>query len=200
MTIDVRVLPRDEIAERLDDLATLRMAVFHDWPYLYDGDRDYERRYLRPYADSPRAIVIGAFDGGALVGASTGTPMSDHEEGVADAIRRADLPQSSVFYFAESVLLPAFHGRGLGHRFFDLREKHALRHGFRYAVFASVVRPTDHPRRPRLARDLAPFWLKRGYRRLDDAVARMSWRDIGDSEETTKELSIWLRDLDAPVS
>ena len=26
------------LGERLEDIATLRIAVFRDWPYLYDGD------------------------------------------------------------------------------------------------------------------------------------------------------------------
>lgn len=200
MSIDVRVLPAAEVMDRLGDIATLRITVFRDWPYLYDGDAEYARRYLRPYAESPRAIVAGAFDGGALVGASTGTPMSDHEEGVAEAVRDAGLPQSGVFYFAQSVLLPAFHGRGLGHAFFDLRETHARRHGYRYVVFASVVRPDDHPARPRMVRDLGPFWRKRGYEPLEGAAARISWRDVGDSEETEKRLALWMRDLDVPAS
>lgn len=167
------------------------------WPYLYDGDAEYERQYLRRYAESPRAVVVGAFDGSALVGASTGTPMSDHEEGVAEAVRGAGLPQPKVFYLAESVLLPAFHGRGLGHAFFDRRERHARRHGFRYAVFASVIRPEDHAARPRMTRDLGPFWRKRGYNPVDGAEARMSWRDVGDAEESEKRLRIWMRDLEA---
>ena len=57
----------------LDAVARLRIAVFRDWPYLYDGDLDYERRYLAPYRDNPRAVVAGAFEGDRLVGAATGT-------------------------------------------------------------------------------------------------------------------------------
>ena len=37
---------------------------------------------------------------------------------------------------AESVLLPAWRGRGMGHRFFDLREEHARSLGRRWAAFS----------------------------------------------------------------
>ena len=37
--------------------------MFRAWPYLYDGDLEYERKYLQSYRDSDRAIVVGAFDG-----------------------------------------------------------------------------------------------------------------------------------------
>ena len=39
-----------EITPWLDDVARLRLAVFRDWPYLYEGDADYERDYLGAYA------------------------------------------------------------------------------------------------------------------------------------------------------
>jgi hypothetical protein len=32
-----------ELEAALDDLARLRIAVFADWPYLYEGDAAYER-------------------------------------------------------------------------------------------------------------------------------------------------------------
>ncbi|NBO21620.1 MAG: GNAT family N-acetyltransferase, partial [Rhodobacteraceae bacterium] len=49
MTIALRALTGPAVAEVLDDVARLRIAVFRDWPYLYDGDLNYERRYLDSY-------------------------------------------------------------------------------------------------------------------------------------------------------
>jgi hypothetical protein len=73
-------------------VARLRIAVFRAFPYLYDGDLDYERRYLEPYRSSPGAIVVGAFDGDRLVGAATGTPMEDHAEDFAAAFAGTGMP------------------------------------------------------------------------------------------------------------
>ena len=42
----------------LDDVARLRIAVFRDWPYLYDGDVGYERDYLAAYAQSANSVVV----------------------------------------------------------------------------------------------------------------------------------------------
>ena len=54
-----------------------------------------------------------------------------------------------VFYFGESVLLPAYRGQGLGHRFFDEREDYARRLGrFNTTAFCAVERAEDDPRRP----------------------------------------------------
>lgn len=193
--IEVRELAWPEIAARLDEIAALRIAVFRDWPYLYDGDMDYERRYLRPYLDSAAALVVGAFAGGRLVGASTGAPMEDHASDFAAAFDGQGYRLSDIFYGAESVLLPDFRGQGVGHRFFDIREAHAARAGFGYVAFCSVVRPDDHPARPPSYRSLAPFWRGRGYAPLPGAVAHFGWRDLGDSRDTDKPLQVWIKEL-----
>ena len=122
MTVEVLTLRGEALGAALDDLARLRIEVFRAFPYLYDGDVDYERRYLAPYRDSHDAIIIGAFDGARLVGASTGTPMEDHAEEFGAAFANAGVPMDQVFYCAESVLLPDYRGRGIGHAFFDQRE------------------------------------------------------------------------------
>lgn len=139
--IATRVLQGAELAGVLDDVARLRIAVFRDWPYLYDGDPDYERRYLERYRISQGAIVVGAFDGDTLIGAATGTPMEDHATEFAAPFAETGLALSDVFYCAESVLLSAYRGRGLGHAFFDAREAHARDLGRRYAASAACSAP-----------------------------------------------------------
>jgi GNAT superfamily N-acetyltransferase len=192
------VLRGDAIAAHLDALAALRISVFRDWPYLYDGDAEYERRYLAHYA-APGAVVVAAFDGpegeAAMVGAATAAPMEDHAEGFGEALGAAGLPARDVYYLAESVLLPGWRGRGLGHRFFDLREAEGRALGRAWAAFCAVVRPDDHPARPPRPHDLAPFWRRRGYAPVPGALARFSWRDVGAHEETEKPLQLWLRRL-----
>lgn len=196
MTLTYRALTGGAVNDVLEDLAELRIAVFRDWPYLYDGDREYERRYLEHYRDSSGAIVVAARDGrGRLVGAATGTPMEDHAEDFAAPLAAAGLDPAQVFYCAESVLLPAWRGQGAGHRFFDLREDHARRLGRRYSVFCTVDRPAGHPDRPAGYRPLDDFWQRRGYERIPGCFARFAWRDIGESAETTKALQLWSRTL-----
>lgn len=186
----VRALRGAELAARIDDVARLRIAVFRDWPYIYDGDLDYEREYLKGYL-SDRAIVVGAFDGDRLVGAATGLPMEDAGDFAAPFADPAP-----IFYCAESVLLPDYRGRGYGHAFFDLREDHARALGMNFSAFCSVLRPDDHPLRPADARSNDAFWHKRGYTSLPGVEAAFHWRDLGDTGETTKHLRFWFRPLE----
>ena len=145
---DVRALAGDSLGEALDHVALLRIEVFRAWPYLYDGDLEYERNYLQAYRDSNKAIVVGAFDSETLIGASTGAPLADHADDFAAAFDGSGLDINDIFYCAESVLLPTYRGQGVGHKFFDLREAHARALGYLKCGFCGVERPTDHPMRP----------------------------------------------------
>jgi GNAT superfamily N-acetyltransferase len=132
----------------LGEVAQLRLEVFRAWPYLYEGTLEEERQYLDVYRQSPQSLVVGAYDGAKLVGASTGTPMEDHAADFSAAFAESGLDLGEIFYCAESVLQPAYRGRGLGHAFFDAREAHARSLGRRKIAFCAVVRPGDHPDKP----------------------------------------------------
>ncbi len=193
MSLQFQTLTGAAIDPVLDGLAALRIRVFRDWPYLYEGDAAYERAYLQVYRDTPRALVAAAFDGDRLVGAATGLPLSDADAEFAAAFAGQDV--DDIFYCAESVLLPDYRGQGAGHRFFDLREDHARALGFRRTCFCAVIRPDNHPARPPGYRPLHPFWRKRGYAPLDGVTARFGWRDLGEDQDSQKPMQFWMRTL-----
>jgi len=190
------VLGADATRAALDDLARLRIAVFAAWPYLYDGDAAYEAGYLARFAASDGAVIVAAHDDeGRMVGAATAAPLADHAAEFAAPFARAGLDPRDFFYLAESVLLPGFRGQGAGRRFFELRESAARTQGFSRSVFASVKRPDDHPARPEDYVALDAFWRRLGYLPLEGLTAEFSWRDIGDAQDSVKQLQVWGRDL-----
>lgn len=193
--VDVRRLSRTEITAALEDVAALRIEVFRAWPYLYDGDLTYERNYLKPYAENDTAVIIGAFDDSKLIGAATGMPLLQHADDFSAAFADSSLDLTHVFYCAESVLLPSYRGRGVGHRFFDLREAAGRDMGCTYVTFCSVERPSDHPARPSGHRTLEPFWRGRGYQPLEGSRAYFSWKDLGETEQSVKTLQFWGKSL-----
>lgn len=195
MDLETAPLGRDELESALPELARLRIAVFRDWPYLYDGDLDYELDYLRAYSESPDAIVVGTRDGNRLVGAATGAPMEDHADAFAAPFLDQGYDPHEVFYCGESVLLPEYRGRGVGHLFFDRREAQARKLGRRWSCFCAVVRPDDHPLKPAGYRPLDGFWKKRGYRPMPGVIAQFQWKDVDRAEETEKPLQFWIREL-----
>ena len=194
MTLAFRDFTGPGIAPVLDDFARLRIDVFRDWPYLYDGDLDYERRYLADYAQAD-TILVGAFDDDRMVGAATGMPMAHHADDFAAAFDGSGIDLATVFYCAESILLPDYRGQGAGHVFFDRREARARALGFGAVAFCGVVRPDDHPMRPERYRPLDAFWRGRGYAPLPGVVAEFGWTDIGQTDETKKPLQFWMKQL-----
>ncbi len=172
------------------------MQVFRAWPYLYDGDVQYEQRYLATYARSARSVFVLAFLGDCVVGAATGLPLSDEDAAFQLPFRQLGIAVQDVFYFGESVLLPEFRGQGIGHRFFDEREAHAAGFGeFRFTAFAAVDRTADDPRRPLGHRDNEAFWSKRGYTRKEHLNMQLAWKELGESEASHMSLTFWLRAL-----
>lgn len=198
--LEVQRCSGQAIAPYLDEIAALRIAVFREWPYLYDGDRDYERDYLAVYAASPDSVCVLAFDAGRIVGASTGLPLSDDQAAFQQPFRDRDEDVSRIFYFGESVLLPTYRGRGLGHAFFDQREAHArgLKR-FDVAAFCAVDRDPEDPRRPADHRDNHAFWVKRGYTRRDGMTMHLDWNEI-DRGEMSHALTFWTRALHEDAS
>lgn len=182
-------------ASALEDLARLRIAVFREWPYLYDGSADYERRYLTHFLGSEGAVLVVARAGETIVGVATASPMSGQDEASRLAFSARGYDATQLFYFGESVLLPAYRGRGIGHAFFDAREAAAREAGAQASCFCAVMRPADHPLRPADARDLAPFWRSRGYAPAQDVIAHYDWTDIDRADETSHPMQFWHRML-----
>ena len=196
MSIRVITCVGAAVAPYVDDLARLRIEVFRDYPYLYEGDSAYERRYLQAYAASPRSVFVLALDGVRVVGASTGIPLADDGEAFHQPFLQHGIAIDAVYYFGESVLQPAYRGQGLGHRFFDEREAHAQRlGGYAMTAFCAVERTRDDPRRPPGHRSNTAFWRKRGYQRQDAMFCTLKWTELGDSEQSEHRLRFWLRPL-----
>lgn len=194
-SLDVRCVEGADLQARLDDVARLRIAVFRDWPYLYAGDMDYERRYLAAYAASPDSVFVLAFDGAQVVGASTGLPLADDDDAFQQPFRACGEDVARVFYFGESVLLPGYRGCGVGHAFFDRREAHARGLGrFASTAFAAVEREPADPRRPAGHRGHDAFWSGRGYVRRPELRMRLGWDEIGRGA-CDHTLTFWTRPL-----
>ncbi len=173
-------------------LSRLRLSVFAEWPYLYDGRESDEERHLGDYSTSPGAAIVLALAGAEVVGAATCQPMAE----AAPCVRACGLDAATHAYFGESVLLPAWRGRGIGVAFFTAREAHARALGKTHAAFCAVVRNPNDPRRPADHLPLDDFWRRRGYTPRPEISCVMHWAEAGDDGlERPHSLAFWTRAL-----
>jgi len=98
MKITEQLLTGAAIADALDDLATLRLEIFPEYPYLYQGRREDELAYLGTYAEAPDACVILTYDGLTVVGAATGMPLSHEDTQMVDAFSGTTFPLDEAYY------------------------------------------------------------------------------------------------------
>lgn len=182
-----------DILPLIPKLAELRIKVFRDYPYLYEGSLDYETNYLKIYTASTQSVIVAAFDGDKLIGAATAIPLRDEADYIQKPFLDAGMDVTEIYYFGESVLLKEYRGLGMGHKFFDGREAAAKKFGFQTTSFCAVERPAGHPMKPQDYSPLDVFWKKRGYEKHNELRSEFSWPDIGEENETLKPMIYWMK-------
>lgn len=201
MTIDraeIQIETLTTVADRnaaIPSLAALRQQVFREWPYLYEGTAAYEEAYLNEFMNEQGSVLVVARDKGKVVGAATASPMTGQKMAFQQPFIERGFDIKRLFYFGESVLMPDYRGRGIGHAFFDARETAAREQGAHFSCFCAVIRPTDHALRPAQPRDLSPFWQARGYEKVDGLICHFDWQDIGQKQEVPHPMQYWIRQL-----
>ena len=196
--IRIERLSGEALIKYIPELARLRIEVFRDFPYLYDGDYEYEKKYLQTYIDCPESVIVLAFDELKIIGASTAIPLKYETAEVKQPFLEKGYNPDDVFYCGESVLNKDYRGLGIGVRFFEQREAHAADlGGFKHITFCCVERPLDHPRRPVDYLPLDAFWNKRGYVKHPELKTTYTWKDLDESEATPKLMTFWLREKHA---
>jgi GNAT superfamily N-acetyltransferase len=197
-TMEIKVLTgKDvELEARLLEVARLRIQIFREFPYLYDGDLNYEQKYLATYLNCPQSVIVLALDQGQVIGASTGLPLSAETEEFLSPFLAQGYNSQEIFYCGESVLLPAYRGHGIYRYFFQGRENHAKSlDGIKFSYFCAVVRPVDHPRYPANYVPLDAIWQHFGYRKYPELTTSFAWKDLDEAEQSFKTMVFWGKTL-----
>lgn len=190
--LESRRLVGSDIEAVLKELAELRIQTFFEYPYLYSGSSDYEMKYLKRYVSSSKSFFFGLWDQNKLIGATTGLPLIDEDSAFQKPFIDHKINGNNVFYFGESLLKPEYRGQKIGHLFFDEREKYAVQTlKFSITCFCSVLRPDNHPLKPKNYRTHDQFWLKRGYKKQNHLQAQFNWQDRNENHESIKCLEFW---------
>lgn len=183
-----------EIIPHLERLAKLRISVFKEYPYCYDGDMQYEQKYLARYAECNESIILLASIDDEVVGASTAIPLIFE----TDAFKEPYLEENirEIFYLGESVILPEYRGNHLYQHFFRLREEAARMYGCKRTAFCAVERARDTTKITENYRRLDLVWSHFKYKKNIARKTQFSWKDIGEANETFKDMIFWEKNLE----
>jgi GNAT superfamily N-acetyltransferase len=193
--ISEQLLTGAAISDAVDDLATLRLEIFPEFPYLYQGRREDELAYLGSYAEAPDACVILARDGLAVIGAATGMPLVHEDVQMRDAFERTTFPLNEVYYVGELLFRPAYRNCGLGLKLLDQLESHIRSLGrYRRLTCATVERPDNHPLRPRDYTPITRFLVRTGFVRLSGVTTSFMWRET-DGVKRDHPMQFWSKEL-----
>jgi hypothetical protein len=196
INLQIKTFKGTEIAPFIPDLARLRIEIFRDYPYLYDGSTEYEENYLKTYTQSPDSLAVIVFDGNDAVGVSTGLPLEDETGEFKKPFTEQGYDPAEIFYCGESILKKKYRGRGIYSRFFKEREDHSKSLGrFKIICFCGVTRPEDPPLRPGEHQPLDPIWDKFGYIKYPELTTTYVWKDIDKEKETGKKMIFWLKEV-----
>lgn len=193
--ITEQLLTGTAIADGLDDMAALRLDIFLEYPYLYQGRREDELRYVRTYAEAPDACVILAYDGSAVIGAATGMPLVHEDAQMRDAFAGTAFPLNEIYYVGELLFRPAYRNCGLGQRLLARLESHIRSlGGYRTLTCATVERPDDHLLRPHDYIPITRFLARTGFVRLTGVTTNFVWPET-DGVKRDHPMQFWIKDL-----
>lgn len=191
----LRILTSQAAAGVIDALASLRLEIFREYPYLYDGKRENELNYLRLYAEAPDACLITCTEGARIIGAATGVPLRYVQPELGEVFAPSGFASDEIYYVGELLFYPEFRHQGTGLKIVSLLEDHIRAMGhYKYLTCATVLRPHDHPARPEDFIPIDRFLARCGFMALSGISTSFTWLEV-DGEKREHVMKFWIKEL-----
>jgi ribosomal protein S18 acetylase RimI-like enzyme len=181
--------------EEKDFIAQSRINFYRGYPYLYEGNMEEERDYVKWFFSSPKSAVAFAYDGEKIIGFITGTPLvyfDEHFKGSADSFKKAELIPEDYYYLTDVIILPEYRGNGIAKKLCRMLEEYAKQLEFRAGCFVNE-RHEKHPLKPAEYTDLDDIFIRSGCIKLPISVIH-NWKTImvdGNNQDQDHTLVYW---------
>lgn len=154
-----------QCSSMLDTVSQLRMEAFKEYPYLYEGDKDYESHYTNIYTQE-QAIVVKAIVDGNLAGIITGIPLVEDAKNFpeeTEIFMQHNFDPNGFYYIGEVIVLSQHKLKNIGTQLFKKLEQQAYEWGYRNFCLVTIEHEKNHPLRPLDYQDSDSFFQKLGY-------------------------------------
>lgn len=194
-TVEITTFTEEKLHNFLPQIVSLRLDIFSDYPYLYEGDEASEAKYLEKFHAMKNAIALGVFSNGNLIGEATAYPLTYEYKTLTDAFLNEGLHLRDYFCIGEVIFSKPFRGNGYGSKLCEMIESYAKIKGFSFICFFEIDRGNSDPKKPEGYRKLDSYWEKKGYLKHPELNGTVSYREKGESEESPKKMIFWIKQL-----
>jgi len=190
----MQIVRGSDIGRYIERLGEFRIEIFSEYPYLYDGELEYERSYLSRYTRSPDSLLIVMEDDQGIIGACTGIPLKYEDEEFKKPFSERNIEE--YYYIGEIMLRNDSRGRGLGSALLSEALRAIDTQKYKKVFLCAVDRGENHPLRPKSYFPPDTLWKKFGFDMETDKVIFYHWKDIGEDHSTEKPMKVWVKNLD----
>jgi len=200
MTITIEILIGKNASEYIEYVSHLRINIFKEYPYLYQGDLEYEKKYVADYTLHNQAMIAIAKIDGLIAGISTGIPViSDSKiaQDVKEIFTKQKTEAEKYYYYGEIMILPEFRGKGLATKLYSAQDKIIKEWGFEHACILTVIRENDHPLKPKCYNSPNSLWKHLGFFQTGYKT-NLHWQTIqsdGNSNDASNTLELWSKKI-----
>ncbi len=198
MNIDIKMLHGNEITKGADLIAQMRLIEFKNFPYLYAGTMDAERKYLSSYAKDKKSIFTLAYCDHELAGIATGIPLLSNANilpGVQELFEQHGLKPQDYYYVGELIVLDKYRNQHIGSNLLLAQSRYVQSLNYKSLCLMTVEREDNHPLKPENYHSTDRLWQKLGYTKTTMQM-RFKWPTItadGSIMEMEHRLSFWIK-------
>ena len=189
----MKVIRGKDIEKYIDQLGLFRIEIFREYPYLYKGNLERERKYLSRYSFSSEGILILMLDDLGILGTCMGLPLKDEDEEFIEPFRGSALDK--IFYIGEVMIRKDSRGKRLGKELMLKMLSLIDCKKYTKVCLYTVERESDHPLKTEVYGSSDTLWEELGFKKDPKCLAHYSWRDVGEKEETSKRMNVWVKEI-----
>lgn len=196
----VKIFTKEAVNEFLPFVATIRINIFKEYPYLYEGNFDEEMVDLESCAQLTDNAIAIAYHHETPVGFLYGIPLVEFaphfENPVVELFNDKKLSPETCYYFADIIILPEHRGKNLSKKLFDALETYAQEQGYTSASFITESHDI-HPLKPLDYKSLDPLWSSLQYKKTG-LTSYGSWQTHqpdGSIARQRHSAEIWFKNL-----